>query len=113
LLAVGLLGAVIGGYLIALLFTAPAGALAPQSAPAAADPEAVAVPPPGQFQQAVTIAERFAGAVAVKAEAENGAGVYEVKVVKGDTEIKLHVNVRTQQVVELEREVENPLHEND
>lgn len=107
LLAGGLLGAVVLGYVAAIVLIAPAGAQSAPAIPAPPAAEAEAVPPQGQLQEAVTLAEQHVDGVAVAAEAKNGAGTYEVEVVRGLEEFETIVNVEDRQVMVVDREVES------
>ncbi len=113
----GLLTLVVAGYVGVVLTNAPSGANASTAfttteAPAAPNPAAPApapvVPTQGQFAQAATLAEKESGGVAIKAEAKNANGVYEVKVALDNQEIEYVVNTGTGQVIETDREVESP-----
>lgn len=107
LVAGGLLGAVVLGYVGALMLVAPAGAQSAPAVPAPPAPAAEAVPPQGQMQEAVTLAENHVGGVAASAETRNGAGTYEVEVVRGLEEFEIVVDVETRQVMVVDREVES------
>jgi hypothetical protein len=104
----GTLGAVMVGYVAVLGLTSPTAAKpAPASPVAPADPGAV-LPPKGQFERAVRLAEEHTGGVTIKAEAKNGKGVYEIDVALGNEEIEVVVDTSSGQVMELDREVEAP-----
>ena len=107
LVAGGLLGAVVVGYLAAVVLMGPAGAQPAPVTPVPPAAEAEAVPPQGQLQQAVTLAEKHVDGVAVAAETKSGAGTYEVEVVRGMEEIEMLVDVGSGQVMVVDREVES------
>jgi hypothetical protein len=106
--ASGTLATVIVGYVAVLALTGPAGAqTAPTDPSAPAAPGAV-LPPPGQFERAVSLAEERTGGVTIKGEAKNGNGLYEVEVMLGNVEIEVLVDTSTGQVLETDRDVESP-----
>lgn len=107
LLAGGLLTAVVAGYAGTIGLLAPAGAQPAPAIPAPPAAAAEAVPPQGQLQEAVSLAEREVRGVAVSAEARNGAGSYEVEVVRELEVFEIVVDTRTGQAVVVEREVES------
>lgn len=104
----GTLGAVVLGYVAVLGLAGPNDALAAPSAPVAPATPGPLLPAQGDFERAVQLAEQRTGGVTVQAEAENGNGVYEVKVILGNEEIKVLVDLKAENVTELEREVEDP-----
>ncbi|MFP5347502.1 MAG: PepSY domain-containing protein [Actinomycetes bacterium] len=110
----GLVTLVVAGYVGVVLTNAPSGANASTAftttdAPAAeSSAPAPVVPTQGQFGQAAALAEKQSGGVAIKAEAKNANGVYEVKVALDSQEIEYVVNTTTGQVIETDREVKSP-----
>lgn len=106
--AAGTLAAVMVAYVGVLGLTGPAEAeQAPATPPAPATPGPL-LPGQGQFELAVRLAEQSTGGVTIKGEARNGRGVYELDVALGNEEIEVLVDTTTEQVTELEREVESP-----
>lgn len=100
---------VVLGYVVVMLMAGrPAGADATPGPPPAPSTPGPVLPPQGQFERAVALAEASSGGVAIKAEAKNGNGLYEVDLVLGNEEIEVHVDTRSEQVVETDREVEDP-----
>lgn len=104
----GAVGAAVVGYVLVLASTGPAGAHPGGSEPAPAASVSAALPEAGAFERAVHLAEASTGGVTIQAEAKNGAGVYEVELVLGNEEVDVVVDVETEQVVETDRELEEP-----